>query len=159
MAIIHPCRHCPKRPTCPLRAEAAAAMASGPMRVTVARVSCTIYEGLFTAGDRVTASIGGAYASQRWGVHGTVTGPSGRCRGKWVIQVDGDCVDQTGFDGEDATDRHPFISVFPDRLTKLDEPTRAFCPICGNAKAADGTHLDPKGNGECDGFRTTGWGE
>lgn len=161
MAVIHPCRHCPHRQTCANRSAAAAAMSKSPLKVTLSRLSCAKYDGLFAPGDRVLASIGGAYSHQRWDVRGTITGQSVKKRGKWVVQVDEDCRENTGFDddgydtGSDRTDRRPFVSVYPDRLTKLDEPRREICQMCGNAKGANGEHLNPKGDSTCDRYQTS----
>jgi hypothetical protein len=130
-------------------------MAKGPLVVTLARLACGEYDGLFSAGDRVLASIGGAYANSRWNVRGTITGASVKKRGKWVVQVDEDDIEKTGFEGDGygngETDHRPFVSAWPNRLTKLDEPKRGVCPLCGNANGPNGEHLDPKGLGGCDG--------
>lgn len=155
MTVIHPCRHCPKRPSCEMRAKASAAMANGPLVVTLARLSCREYDDMFSIGERVIASIGGIYARHRFDVRGTITGQSAKKRGRWVVQVDEDDADKTGFDADEygfgETGPRPFISVWPNRLTKLDEPLREMCTFCGNAKGPNGEHLAPKGDRSCDG--------
>lgn len=156
MTAIHPCRHCPRRPDCADRADAVSAMSKGPLKVTVARLSCPAYAGLFVAGDRVEATIGGRLVGTVT-VRGTITGASAKRPGKWVVQVDEDYVDSTGlqgdWEGRGETDARPFLAVYPNRLTRLDEPRRAICSRCGNAMTADGRHANPKAQGECDGFQ------
>ncbi|NFV80041.1 hypothetical protein [Magnetospirillum aberrantis] len=153
MAVIHPCRHCPHRPTCGKRAAAAIAFSESPLKVTLARLSCPDYAALHAPGDRVSAVIGGRVALA---ITGTITGTSIKKPGKWVVQVDPDCLEKTGFDDDegyrDGTDHRPFVSVFPNKLTKLDEPRRAICEACGNALGAGGEHTYQKtGEIPCDG--------
>jgi len=156
MPIIHPCRHCPERPTCATRKGAAAAMA--PLKVTLARLSCPIYDAMFAPGDRVASSIGGISKHRRFTVNGTILHASAKKRGRWLVQVDADDVDKTGLEDDygDSMGHRPFIAVFPDRMIRLDEPKRQICKLCGNAKGPDGEHIDTKGANECDGVRSIG---
>ncbi len=140
MTVMRPCAFCPLKATCDERGQRRSAIKG--MRLTVIDFRCATKLDLFPVGLRVELDVRDYSADDAYDNRhsATVLRWSTKNRHKLVVQLD-----DVAFTGDKEI---RLLSVWPNRLTRADEPSRKVC-LCGYATKADGSCDLPDKNERC----------